>query len=123
MLEPVNHLQVGFNHQSAEVAALVERIGFPAMRYMLDTFHLNIEEHSILEVIRAVHGPRIRHFHLCETNGGRFGTGHLDFRLVLSSLVDAGYSHFVSVKVYRVPTGKRRPGPRPTSFAVGAWEN
>ncbi len=54
VLEPVNHLQVGFNHQSAEVAALVERIGSPAMRYMLDTFHLNIEEHSILEVIRGM---------------------------------------------------------------------
>ena len=35
---------------------------------MLDTIHLNIEERSILEAIR-VHGRRIRHFHLCESNG------------------------------------------------------
>jgi 5-keto-L-gluconate epimerase len=121
VLEPVNHLQVGFNNRAAEVAALVERIGLPAISYMLDTFHLNIEEHSILEVIRA-HGPRIRRFHLCETNGGRFGTGHLDFRLVLSSLVDAGYSHFVSVKAYRVPNWEEAARSS-TDFlrAVGAW--
>ncbi len=102
VLEPVNHLQVGFNHTAAEVAALVERIGSPAMSTMLDTFHLNIEERSIPEAIRA-HGPRIRHFHLCETNGGTFGTGHLDFRSVLAGLDQAGYHHFVSIKVYRVP--------------------
>ena len=94
------------------------------MSYMLDTFHLNIEEHSILEAIR-VHGPRIRHFHLCETNGGRFGTGHLDFRLVLSSLVDAGYSHFVSVKVYRVAQTREEAARSSADFlrAVRAWEN
>jgi len=121
VLEPVNHLQVGFNNNAAEVAALVERIGSPAMSYMLDTFHLNIEEHSILEAIRA-HGPRIRHFHLCETNGGAFGTGHLDFRSVLSALDQAGYSRFVSVKVYRVPDWEESARSTVEFLrAVGAW--
>src|SRR5207237_10025024 len=69
VLEPVNHLQVGFNHTAAEAAAMVERVGSAGLSYMLDTIHLNIEERSILETIRA-HGGRIRHFHLCETNGG-----------------------------------------------------
>jgi D-psicose/D-tagatose/L-ribulose 3-epimerase len=67
---------------------------------MLDTIHLNIEERSVLGAIRA-HARRIRHFHLCESNGGPFGTGNLDFRGVLQALDEAGYSHFASVKVYR----------------------
>lgn len=100
VLEPVNHLQVGFNHTAAEAAALVERVGSPALGYMLDTVHMNIEERSLLQTIRA-HGPRVRHFHLCETNGGPFGTGGLDFAAVLSALRESGYEHFVSVKVYR----------------------
>jgi sugar phosphate isomerase/epimerase len=100
VLEPVNHLQVGFNHTAREAAGLVERIGSPALGYMLDTFHLNIEELSVLEAI-AAHGSRIRHFHLCETNGGPLGTGHLDFPAVLSALDQTGYDRFVSVKVYR----------------------
>jgi sugar phosphate isomerase/epimerase len=100
VLEPVNHLQVGFNHTAAEAVAMVERVGSPGLGYMLDTIHLNIEERSVLETIRA-HGRRIRHFHLCETNGGPFGTGNLDFPSVLRQLEEAGYAHFASVKIYR----------------------
>lgn len=100
VLEPVNHLQVGFNHTAAAACAMVERVGSPGLSYMLDTIHLNIEERSILKTIRD-HGGRIRHFHLCETNGGQFGTGNLDFPAVLQALDEVGYSHFASVKIYR----------------------
>jgi D-psicose/D-tagatose/L-ribulose 3-epimerase len=100
VLEPVNHLQVGFNNTVAEAAATVERVGSPALGYMLDTFHLNIEERSPIEAIKTYAG-RIRHFHLCETNAGQFGTGHLDFSDVLSALEAGGYEGFVSVKVLR----------------------
>jgi sugar phosphate isomerase/epimerase len=100
VLEPVNHLQVGFNHTAAEAVAMIERVGSPGLGYMLDTIHLNIEERSVLETIRA-HGRRIRHFHLCETNGGPFGTGNLDFQAVLRTLAETGYSHYTSVKIYR----------------------
>jgi len=100
VIEPVNHLQAGFIHSADEAGAVVERIGSPAVGYMLDTFHLNIEEPSPLQAIKT-HGGRIRHFHLCETSGGPLGTGHLDVSAVLSALDQAGYEGFVSVKVYR----------------------
>lgn len=100
VLEPVNHLQVGFNHTAAAAVAMVERVGSPALGYMLDTIHMNIEEQSLVETIRA-HGPHIRHFHLCESNGGPFGSGNIDFSRVLTALVKSGYTHYVSVKVYR----------------------
>ncbi|HEV3263177.1 MAG TPA: sugar phosphate isomerase/epimerase family protein [Gemmataceae bacterium] len=100
VIEPVNHLQVGFNNTAAEAAAMVDRVGSPALTYMLDTIHMNIEERSIAQTIRA-HGPRIRHFHLCETNGGPFGTGNLDFDRVLAALTEVNYQHYVSVKIYR----------------------
>jgi sugar phosphate isomerase/epimerase len=102
VLEPVNHLQVGFNNTAAEAAAMIERVGSPGLSYMLDTIHLNIEERSILQAIQD-HGRRIRHFHLCETNGGPFGSGNLDFASVLRTLNEAPYAHFVSVKIYRTP--------------------
>jgi sugar phosphate isomerase/epimerase len=103
VLEPVNHQQVGFHNTAAEAAALVEKVNSPGLSYMLDTIHMNIEERSLLETIR-VHGPRIRHFHLCESNGGPFGTGNLDFPAILRTLAATGYSHFVSVKIYRKQT-------------------
>jgi D-psicose/D-tagatose/L-ribulose 3-epimerase len=99
-IEPVNHLQVGFNHTAAEAAAMAARVGSPALGYMLDTLHMNIEERSVLGAIRE-YGASARHVHLCETNGGPFGTGGLDFRRVLADLEASGYDRFVSVKVYR----------------------
>jgi sugar phosphate isomerase/epimerase len=100
VLEPVNHFQVGFNHTAAEARAMAGRAGSRAVGYMLDTIHMNIEERSLLDTIRE-HGPSIRHFHLCETNGGPFGTGGLDFPAVLAALDQSGYDRFASVKVYR----------------------
>lgn len=100
VIEPVNHLQVGFNHTASEAAALVDRVGSPALSYMLDTIHMNIEERSIFDTIRS-HGGRIAHFHLCDTHGGPFGTGGLDFARVLAALRESGYDRFVSLKIYR----------------------
>src|SRR5262245_9852558 len=100
VLEPVNHLQVGYHHTAAEAAALVDRVGSPALRYMLDTIHLHIEERSVCGTILE-HGARIRHFHLCESNGGAFGSGAIDFPQVIAALRRTNYAHFVSVKIYR----------------------
>ncbi|HLJ12712.1 MAG TPA: sugar phosphate isomerase/epimerase family protein [Planctomycetaceae bacterium] len=100
VLEPVNHLQVGFHHTAAEAAALVERVGSGALSYMLDTIHLHIEERSVRATILK-HGKRIRHFHLCESNGGPFGSGAIDFPQVLAALRESGYDKFLSVKIYR----------------------
>jgi len=103
VLEPVNHLQVGFNHTAAEVTELIARIGSPAVGLMLDTIHMNIEERSMLDVIRE-HGRTLGHFHLAETNGGLYGSGNLDFAAVLGALEAAGYNGSVSVKIYRTPS-------------------
>lgn len=100
VIEPVNHLQVGFHNSVAEVRALIETIGSPAVRPMVDTLHLNIEEQSLTAPIIAC-GPALRHVHLCESNGGRFGTGHIDFAAVRGALQQIGYRGFASVKVYR----------------------
>jgi 5-keto-L-gluconate epimerase len=100
VIEPVNHLQVGFHHTAEEVAELVRRVGSPGLSYMLDSIHMNIEERSIQDTIRA-HGQHIRHFHLCETNGGPFGSGNLDIHAVVGELEKSGYDRFVSIKIYR----------------------
>jgi D-psicose/D-tagatose/L-ribulose 3-epimerase len=96
----VNHLQVGFNNTVAEVQSLIAAIGSPAVRPMVDTIHLNIEERSLTDPILNC-GKSLRHVHLCESNGGPFGTGHIDFMGVGRALKQIGYTGFASVKVYR----------------------
>jgi sugar phosphate isomerase/epimerase len=100
VIEPVNHLQVGFNNSVAEVLQLIEAIGSPAIKPMVDTVHMNIEEQSLTQPIYDC-GSQLRHVHLCESNGGVFGTGRVEFPVVLQALADIGYDGFGSVKVYR----------------------
>ena len=103
VLEPVNHLQVGFNNSVGEVRKLVETVGSSALKPMVDTVHLNIEERSLVQPILDC-GTELRHVHICESNGSTFGTGHIDFANVLKTLDDIGYDGFASVKVYRGAT-------------------
>jgi len=100
--EPVNHLQVGFNNTLEAVMALARRIDSPHFKPMLDSFHMNIEEVSLVEPIYRA-GRDLAHFHLCESNGGLLGSGHLDFAEVSAALEQIEYRGFVSVKVYRHP--------------------
>lgn len=100
VVEPVNHLQVGFNNSVAEVRRLVAEVGSPALKPMVDTIHMNVEERSLTEPILEC-GSSLRHVHLCESNGSLLGTGHLDFAAVLRALDRIGYEGFASVKVYR----------------------
>ena len=100
VVEPVNHLQVGFNNSVAEVRRLVAEVGSPALKPMVDTIHMNVEERSLVEPILEC-GSSLRHVHLCESNGSLLGTGHLDFAAVLGALDRIGYHGFASVKVYR----------------------
>lgn len=103
VMEPVNHLQAGFNNTVGEVLAMVQRVGSPALKPMVDTFHMNVEEQSITEPIYRV-GAELRHVHLCETNGSVFGSGHLHFPAVCRALADVNYAGYVSCKIYRGAT-------------------
>ena len=100
VIEPVNHLQVGFHNSVAEVMGLIDEIGSPAIRPMVDSIHMNIEEASLTRPILDL-GSRLRHVHLCENHGGQFGTGLIDFASILQALRTIQYDGFASVKVYR----------------------
>jgi sugar phosphate isomerase/epimerase len=100
VLEPVNHLQVGFNNSVAEVLTTIERVASPAVRPMIDTLHMHIEERSPVGTVLDV-GKKLRHVHLCESNGGRFGSGNADIPGILQVLKSIDYPYFVSIKIYR----------------------
>jgi sugar phosphate isomerase/epimerase len=100
VIEPVNHLQVGFHNSVGEVRELIARVGSRALRPMVDTVHMNIEENSLTDPIRDC-GASLRHVHLCESHGGRLGTGRVDFPAVLATLMQIGYREWCSIKVYR----------------------
>ena len=62
-----------------------------------------IEDTSLTQPIHDC-GQDLRHVHLCESNGGPFGSGHIDFGSVLRALEEIDYGAFASVKIYRKAT-------------------
>jgi sugar phosphate isomerase/epimerase len=100
VLEPVNHLQVGFNNSVGEVLSIIERVASPAISPMIDTLHMHIEERWPVRCVLDV-ATKIRHVHLCESNGGPLGSGNADLPGILQALKTIDYKYFVSIKIYR----------------------
>ena len=109
-LEPLNRYETDLIHTVADGLDLIERVGADNFGLLLDTFHMNIEESSIEESIRAC-GDRIFHFHVADSNRWHPGAGHLDFGSILDTLFDTGYEGWVSGEFMPVPdadTGAQR---------------
>ncbi|HEY86178.1 MAG TPA: sugar phosphate isomerase/epimerase [Chloroflexi bacterium] len=101
-LEPLNRYETDLIHTVADGLDLIERVGADNFGLLLDTFHMNIEEPSIEESIRAC-GDRIFHFHVADSNRWYPGAGHLDFKGILDTLFESGYEGFVSGEFMPIP--------------------
>jgi D-psicose/D-tagatose/L-ribulose 3-epimerase len=66
---------------------------------MLDTFHMNIEEKSLGDAVRAV-GPRLRHVHACENDRGAPGTGNVTWEALAAALRDIQYDGPVVIESF-----------------------
>ena len=76
-VEPLNRFETSFLNLASQAIEVVDRVDHPACGLLLDTFHMNIEEQSIGDAIRAA-GPRLKHLHACENDRGAPGSGHID---------------------------------------------
>jgi D-psicose/D-tagatose/L-ribulose 3-epimerase len=89
-VEPLNRFETSFINLAGQAIELVDRVNHPACKIMLDTFHMNIEEKSLGDAIRAV-GPRLQQVHTCENDRGTPGTGNISWSDVAQGLKDIGY--------------------------------
>jgi D-psicose/D-tagatose/L-ribulose 3-epimerase len=84
-IEPLNRFETSFINLAEQAIEIIDRVNQPACQIMLDTFHMNIEEKSLGEAIRAV-GSRLRHVHACENDRGAPGSGHVPWQEVAEAL-------------------------------------
>jgi D-psicose/D-tagatose/L-ribulose 3-epimerase len=73
-LEPLNRFETSFINLASQAIEVIDRVDNPACKIMLDTFHMNIEEKSLGDAIRAT-GPRLAQLHSCENDRGAPGSG------------------------------------------------
>jgi sugar phosphate isomerase/epimerase len=97
--EPLNHIETAYYNTIDEVAAFVRAVGLPGLKMMIDTFHMNIEEKSMVDDLSKIKDI-CKHVHLSETNRDILGLGHWETLSFLQALDKTGYTGYCSVGVY-----------------------
>ena len=89
-IEPLNRFETSFINLAAQAIQVIDRVDHPACQILLDTFHMNIEEKSLGDAIRAA-GPRLKHVHACENDRGAPGSGNVAWNDVAAALKEIHY--------------------------------
>lgn len=98
-LEVLNRFEGYLLNTCAECKAFVEEVDVPAVKIMLDTFHMNIEEDDMGDAIRLA-GDRLGHFHVGENNRRLPGKGGLDWYRIGAALRSIGYDKNVVMEPF-----------------------
>ena len=98
-VEPLNRFETSFINLAEQAVEVVDRVESPACAIMLDTFHMNVEEKSLGDAIRAT-GSRLKHLHACENDRGAPGSGHVPWDDVAAACRDIGYDGPVVIESF-----------------------
>jgi D-psicose/D-tagatose/L-ribulose 3-epimerase len=114
-VEPLNRFESDVLCTTQQALELLDAVDHPAIKLMLDTFHMHMEEASISEAIRLA-GVRLVHFQANENHRGFPGTGSTDWIEVFRALHDIRYTGPISLEPFRrnddrfgVPFAQWRP--------------
>jgi RpiB/LacA/LacB family sugar-phosphate isomerase len=102
LIEPINRYETNFINSSAQGLALLEEVGDPALKLLLDTFHMNIEEPDIDAALQTA-ADCLGYVHVADSNRYAPGQGHIDFLSVLRTLVRISYQGPVTAEILPVP--------------------
>ena len=112
-VEPLNRYETDLVNTVEQGLELCDAVGADNVGLLLDTYHMNIEEKSLGDAIRAG-GERVFHFHSCENDRGTPGTGHVPWADAFTALADIGYSGQVVIESFT-------PAVREIARAVSLW--
>ncbi len=104
-LEIVNRFEQCILNTAEEGVEYVKELGSPAVKLLLDTFHMNIEEDDIGQAIRSAKGV-LGHFHMGECNRKTPGTGRMPWDEIFGALRDIDYTGAVVMEPFIKPGGQ-----------------
>ena len=104
-MEPLNRFECYMLNTLADGAALTDRVGYPNVGILFDTFHANIEEKDPVGVILQ-YGRVIKHFHCSANDRGIPGQDHVDWLGSFQALHAVGYDGWLVIEAF----GRALPG-------------
>ena len=101
-IEPINRYETDMINTVKSGLKILEKVKMENVGLLLDTFHMNIEEPSIVESIIAAK-DRLFHFHVADSNRWYVGAGHNNFKEIMETLIKVNYQGFVSAEILPLP--------------------
>jgi D-psicose/D-tagatose/L-ribulose 3-epimerase len=89
--EVLNRYESHLINTGAQALRVIRDAEARAIRVLLDTYHMNIEERNLAQTIHMV-GDRLGLFHVADSNREGLGCGHIDFASVVDALDAIGYA-------------------------------
>jgi len=102
VIEPINRYETDLLNTVDSALRFLERLAADNVGLLLDTFHMNIEEPSILRSIESAR-DRLFHFHVADSNRWYPGAGHIDFESIIDTLDRVGYQDWLSAEILPCP--------------------
>ena len=101
-LEPINRYETSLINSVPDCLDLIEAVGASNFGVLADTFHMNIEDASMLGSLRQA-GPSLFHVHFADSNRWYPGAGHIDFGRIVQTLRDVQYEGYISIEAMAMP--------------------
>lgn len=98
-VEPLNRFETDFINTVEQALKLVNDVDSPALKLLLDTFHMNIEEKHQADAIKKA-GRLIGHFHACGSDRGTPGNDHIAWDTIARALKAAKYDGGVVIESF-----------------------
>jgi sugar phosphate isomerase/epimerase len=106
-IEPLAPSEGNFLNTAADAARLIEQVGHPNCRLILDCKAMSSEAVPIAELVHR-HSSILEHFHANDPNKQGPGFGDLDFVPIFEALGQIDYRGWVSVEVFDYSPGVER---------------
>lgn len=104
-VEVVNRFENFLVNDCAEAMRYLDDVGSGQLGIHLDTFHMNIEEDSMVSPV-VLAGERLRHFHIGENNRKLPGMGNLPWKEIFAALKAANYAGPIAMEPFVHPGGE-----------------
>lgn len=102
VVEPINRYETEIINTVESGLDLMKKVNMENVGLLLDTFHMNIEEPSMVQSIVSAK-KHLLHFHIADSNRWYPGAGHINFTELFSTLKKIDYQGFVSAEILPLP--------------------
>ena len=96
-LEPINRYETFLVNNVYQALRFIEQVGSENLKIHLDTFHMNIDEVSLVDAVHKA-GNLLVNMHVSDSNREAPGRGHIDFSGLMRALNEVSYQGFLTLE-------------------------